>query len=65
MMQVFVGDKGWPTAEQKQDAEELDHNLKTLVYPAQLGFLHDLDIAGRPLDFSFTTKITTEDPLIS
>ncbi|TEB19624.1 hypothetical protein FA13DRAFT_1718646 [Coprinellus micaceus] len=56
MMQVFVGDKGWPTAEQKQDAEELDHNF---------GLLHDLDIAGRPLDFSFTTKITTEGPLIS
>jgi hypothetical protein len=57
-------DKDWPTAEQKRDAEQLDHNLKTLVYPAQFGRLHDLNIAGRRLDFSFTTNITTGGPIL-
>lgn len=59
MEDMSMGRSPWPTEAQLQQAEELDRNLKTLVYASQLQSLHDLKIGGGPIEFSFTTSITT------
>ncbi|TEB23653.1 hypothetical protein FA13DRAFT_1739835 [Coprinellus micaceus] len=60
MEDLSMGRSPWPTEAQLQQAEELDRSLKTLVYASQLQSLHDLKIGGVPIEFSFTTSITTK-----